>query len=195
MAFVGMRYVVASPVATEVAGSDLTYGTGFVVGKAISANVTKNRNTNPLYADDAIAEDDNGITGMSVEINVDDLTEAVRADLLGLSVTTSGTPAAVDYYEETDAAAPYVGFGYMRVRRKSGTTTYQGVWYHKVQFGDTSESAQTRGENIEWQTPTLTGTVFGVSNESSGKKHFRRIKEFSTEALAKTWLDGLAGIT
>lgn len=196
MAFVGLRYPVAAPVATDTAGTAITYSTGFVVGKAITANIKKNHNTNPLYADDTIAEMDNGITGMTIELNVDDLSDSVRADLLGLStVNTSGTSVTVDYYEETDNAAPYVGFGYIRVRRKGGSTTYQGVWVHKVQFGEDNESTQTKGENIEWQTPTLNGTVFGVQNDTSGKIKYREIKPFETETAAKTWLNGKAGIT
>ena len=55
MAFVGMRYVVAAPVDTETPGTGITYGNGFVVGKAIQANLTITRNNNPLYADDTIA--------------------------------------------------------------------------------------------------------------------------------------------
>lgn len=195
MAFIGLRYPVAALVATEVAGSDLTYSSGFVVGKAVSASITKNHNTNPLYADDAVAEMDNGITGMTIEFGVDDITDAVRADLLGLVAVSSGTPSALDHYDETDAAAPYVGFGFIRVRRKGGSTTYQGVWCHKVQFGEDSESSQTKGENIEWQTPTLTGTVFGVQNDNTGAIKYREIKPFDTAAAAQTWLNSKAGIS
>lgn len=193
MAFVGLRYPVAAPVATEVSGSGLTYSAGFVVGKAISANITKNRNTNPLYADDAIAENDNGVTGMTIEFGVDDVMDDVRSQLLGL-VAVTGTGTAIDHYDETDAAAPYVGFGYIRVRRKAGATTYQGVWFHKVQFGEDNEASQTKGESIEWQTPTLNGTVFGVQNDSTGAIKYREVKPFTSEADAKTWLNTKAGI-
>lgn len=196
MAFIGMRYPVASPISAIASGGAITYGDGFVVGKAISANITKNHNTNPLYADDTIAEMDNGITGMTIEFGVDDITDTVRADLLGLSVVnTTGETPTVDHYEETDASAPYVGFGYIRVRRKNGTTTYQGTWFHKVQFGEDSEAGQTKGESIEWQTPTLNGTIFGITNDTSGKIKYRDIKSFDTEAAAKNWLNTKAGIS
>lgn len=192
MAYIGMRYPVASKIATESAGSEPTYGTGFVVGKAISANLTITRNDNPLYADDAIAEEDNGITAMSIEVGTDDLDESVQENLLGVKKDATGTPIL---YFDTDAAAPYVGFGYIRVRRLNGATKFQAIWMHKVQFGQTSETAQTKGESIEWQTPTITGRAMGVSLNSPAAISFRKRAVFETEAAAKTWLNTQANIS
>ena len=77
MAFVGMLHPVAATIATEAEGAAITYNAGMVIGKAIQGNVTWNRPDNPLYADDATAEDDNGLTGGSIELGVDDLTDAI----------------------------------------------------------------------------------------------------------------------
>lgn len=191
MAYVGLRYPVVATVKTEVTGQALEYNPGMVMGKAISANINWTRNENPLYADDVIAEEDNGITGGSVEFNADDIDVAVRAYALGLEAVGQGG----DVYEETGASAPYVGFGYMRVRRKNGATTYEAYWCHKVQFGESTENAQTKGETIEWQTPTLNGSIMGAFIDSSGNPKFRRRKICQTAAEAITWLNGLAGIT
>lgn len=184
MAFIGMRKVVAAPVATEPSGDMPTYSAGFVVGKAIAGNLTINRSDNPLFADDAIAENDNGITSMSLELGVDDIDEAVRTQLLGL--VTEGENAAQQYLD-TDASAPYVGVGYIRVRRKAGVTSFQALWYPKVQFSETAENAATKNESIEWQTPSITGTVFGVDGPNNSKV-FRIYKFFTTEAAAYAWL-------
>lgn len=192
MAFIGMRHVVAAKVATETPGQALTYSAGMVVGKAIQGNLTWNRNDNPLYADDAIAENDNGATGGSIELGTDDLLDAVRAYLLGDEAVTSG---GTTEYETTDEPAPYVGFGYVRVRIKNGVTTYQAVWYHKAQFGENTENAQTKGQTIEWQTPTIAGRIMGVQNDASGTIRFRRRATFETLAAAVAWLDAKANIT
>lgn len=193
MAFIGMRHPVAAPITAETEGSAITYGAGKVVGKAISGSITWNRPDNPLYADDAIAEDDNGITGGTLEFGADDIDDEARVMLLGL-VKTSGTTSTPDIYDITDAAAPYVGFGYMRVRRKGGVTTYQAIWYHKIQFSENSEEANTKGETIEWGTPTLSGKVFGVMIDSTGAHKYRQHANFETEADAKAWLNAKAGI-
>lgn len=197
MAYIGLRHPVVAPIDTETPGTGITYKAGRVLGKAIAANLTWNRPDNPLYADDAIAENDNGVTDGSVEFNADDLTDDDRAAVLGLvALQSSGqTPAPTGVYRVTDAAAPYVGFGYVRVRRKSGATSFQGIWYHKVQFAEESENAQTKGQQIEWGTPTITGRVMGVQLDSSGEIAFRDQKIFDSEAAAVAWLDGLANIT
>lgn len=195
MAFVGLQHVVAAPITTETEGQALVYGAGMVIGKAIQANLTLNRNDNPLYADDAEAENDNSITGGSIELGVDDLLDAARVMVLGDEAITSGSGAAeTTEYETTSESAPYVGFGYLRVRRKNGVTSYQALWYHKVQFGETTENAQTKGQNIEWQTPTITGRLMGVQNDATLKQRFRRRATFDTLAEAVAWLDAKAGI-
>lgn len=196
MAFIGMRHVVAATIATETPGAALTYNAGMVVGKAIQGNLTWDRNDNPLYADDAIAENDNGATGGSIELVTDDLLDTVRAYLLGDEAVSVGTgTSATTEYESTEEPAPYVGFGYMRVRVKNGVTSYQAVWYHKAQFGEATENAQTKGQTIEWQTPTLTGRIMGVNDNANGTIRFRRRATFDTAAAATAWLDEKAGIT
>lgn len=194
MAFIGMRHPVAAPITAETEGSAITYGAGMVVGKAISGKLTWDRPDKPLYADDAIAEDDNGVTGGTLEFGADDIDDEARVMMLGLVKENGTGTGATPTYHITDAPAPYVGFGYMRVRRKNGATSYQGLWYHKVQFGETTEEAQTKGESIEWGTPTLSCRVFGVAIDASGAKKYRQHKLFDTEAACKAWLDGLAGI-
>lgn len=193
MAFIGMRHVVASVLSAHTSGSEPTYGTGEVIGKAITGNLTINRNTNPLYADDVIAEEDNGITGMELELGLDDLSEDSQAYLGLLVKKTAGTPSVTTYYE-TSAASNYVGVGYIRVRRKGGTTSYQAIWIYKAMFAKNSENAQTKGETIEWQTPTINGTCVGLSVDSSGDETFRKIQTFSSESAAISWLDGLANV-
>ena len=200
MAFIGMRHVVAAPVSAHTPGSEPTYGTGFDVGMAITGNLTINRNNNPLYADDVIAEDDNGITGMELELGVDDLTDEVEADM-GLvkevtSTTGEGQSAVITKtYYDTDKPALDLGLGYMRVRRKAGTTTFQALWIFKTKFSKNSENAQTKGESIEWQTPTVNGRCAGLDVDGSGELRFRKRQNFTTEAAAAAWLDDLAGIT
>ena len=195
MAFIGLRYPVAAAFAQTTEGTMPTYTGGTVVGKAIQANLTKTHNQNPLYADDAIAEDDNSLTAMSLTLGVDDLADTVRAALLGdIAVETGSPAAATGEYDEGSVSSAPVGFGYIRVRRKGGVTKYQAIWYWKMLFSEDSEDTQTRGESIEWQTPTITGRAQGCYIDDSGVAKFRRRKTFDSETEAKTWLNAKAGI-
>ena len=196
MAFIGMRHVVMAKIASHTPGTEPTYSAGKVAGKAITGNLTIKRNDNPLYADDVIAEDDNGITSMNLELGVDDLDEETQAyiGLLEEVETGTGTTAVTTYYENA-AAANDVGVGYMRVRRKAGVTTFQGIWIYKTLFSKNAENSQTKGESIEWQTPTLNGRCMGLNVDGGNEPTFRKIRNFTTEAAAEEWLDGLAEIS
>lgn len=197
MAMIGMRHVVATPITAHTDGSEPTYGTGKIVGRAMTANLTINRANNPLRADDIDAEDDNGITGMQIQIGVDDIPEEVQVDPLGLleKVTTGSGDNEQTYYLESAKSGNYVGMGYMRVRRYKGVTSYQGIWIYKSLFGFTNESAETKQETINWQTPTLDGKAEALQTRLSGEPVFRKKANFTTAAACIAWLDGLAGIS
>ena len=63
MAFVGMKHVIAAPIKTETSGQAVTYDTGVVIGAAISATLNITRNSEGLYADDALKESGNPENG------------------------------------------------------------------------------------------------------------------------------------
>ena len=195
---VGMVYPVAAKVNTYTVGTSITYTSGQAVAEAISANISWNRNDGHFYGDNVELDSDNGVTGYTISFEPSGLTDAVRALLLG-EVSKGSSSAA--YYTITDAAAPDVGFGYIRVMRSkatgsaaAATTTYEGWWYHKLKFAITSEEARTKEASIEWRVPTLEGTGTGVSLDNTGVLQFADHKTFDTLAAAKTWLNGKAGI-
>ena len=194
MAYIGLRYPAVAKVFGHTDGSGVSYSAGMMMGRAIEANLTINRNNNPLYADDRIAEDDTGITGMEITLNLDDIDETVQAYMLGVTETQDQGETEPSY-TDTDESAPEVGFGYIRVRRKNGVTTFQVVWYYKATFALTDETAQTKGESIEWQTPSITGRIMGVSIDSSGALTYRLRKNFATEAAALAFLKSMAEIS
>lgn len=195
MAFVGMQHVVAAKITAKPDNAMPTYSAGMVIGKAIQAELSITRNSNPLYADDVVAEDDNSITAMSVSIGMDDFSEEAQA-YLGLLKEVAGSGTDDKTYYETSGSADSAGLGYMRVRRKGGITTYQGVWVLDVLFGVESENSQTKGESIEWQTPTVTGKAAAhmITTVDPSEPVFRMKKNFSTAAACITWLDEQAGI-
>lgn len=197
MAFIGMRHVVMAELESHTPGSEPTYkaGTGRDVGLAINGNLTINRNSNPLYAEDSVAEDDNGITGMELELGTDDLDDETQ-EAMGLvkAITTGPGDTAVKTYYDSSAPSKKMGLGYVRVRRKHGVTSFQAVWGFSARFSLNSENSQTKGESIEWQTPVVNGKFEGLDTDGSGDFNYRKRQNFATEALAGAWLDSLAGI-
>ena len=195
MAAIGLRYPVAAPIETEVAGSAITYDDGMHIGPARAANLTLDRGNTPFYGNDIIQDQDNGITGGTLEFESTQLTADERVLLLGEKAT-----ATTGEYADTDEASPYVGFGFMRVLRQKDLSTgtisvvYETWWFHKVQFSETAMTGNTKENTIQWQAPRITGTIFGVDIDSSGANHYYLRAEHSSEATAQAWLDGMAEI-
>ena len=191
MAFVGLLYAVAAPIQQEADGQPIIYGKGQVVGGMMTAEISYTRNSNPLYADDRVKEEDNSITGGTIKLGVDDASDEARVMLLG---DVKEGEAGEETYHETGESAPYVGTGYIRVRRKDNKTSYIAYWVHKAIFGLGTESAKTKGQSIEWQTPTLEGSIMGVKNNPALQVRFRERRTFARESEARAWIDKKAGI-
>ena len=189
MASIGMQY----PVWAELTGESnhtQTYGTGIVLGRAVSANLTWEKDDGELRGDDAVAETDNGITGYTIDISTTELEEEKEAAVLGYQKV--GT---TDEYEITDDSAPYGGFGYIRVMKRRGVRLFKALWYPKLQFSSGNETDNTKQRQISWGTPTINGKGLVVYNDESGKAKFRQHQVFTTLAAAKTYLNGKANIT
>nr|DAG42176.1 MAG TPA: tail tube protein [Caudoviricetes sp.] len=193
MAHIGMKYPVAAPW-TE----GETYTKGFVVGKAIKFTGTPNKNDVDLYADDGIAETDKSVKDIGVSLNVDDLDLKVQADLLGHDYTeasageSGGTATPESVEVGSDDVAPYFGTGFYKRRRKNNVTSFTAIWLYKVQYSEPTEEAETKGESVNFQTPTIEGKAYPV--EISGKTKLYKKAVFEKEEAAKAWLDGLAKV-
>lgn len=190
MAFIGLSHPVWAPFAgDEIEGQAIQYGKGVVIGEAIMAEVAFNRSDARLYANNKLTESDNSITGGTVRINVDDIDEAVLAQIMDMETGDDGE------YIETGDATPYGGFGYVRTGKKKTKMRHVAMWVYKVQMGINTDSANTKGQQTEYQTPTLEGNMMGVIVDAGMKVKYRERKSFETEAEAIAWLDAKANIT
>ncbi len=192
MAKIGLLNPVYAPITSEPQNAALVYGTGKQFAHAMQAGVAYSKNDATLYGDDTVIESDNGVTGAEITLGVDDIEESDQVALLGTEKTGE---TGSEEYETTDASAPYVGTGYVQVRKKAGAVSYIGNWFHKVQFSIPDEDTKTKGEKIEWQTPTIKGKAMGVYLDDTGKLRFKTSRTFATLALAMAWLNGKANIT
>lgn len=183
MAMIGLKYPVAAKYSAS--GTTVSYTEGRVLGKAISISTTVNSTDVKLYADDDIAEQVQEFSNGTCSINIDDADDEVSAWLLGHDKAEDG-----DLVNKYTDIAPYVGMGFYGRRRKDNAESYRAIWYTKVMFKDPGDALTTKGENIEFQTPTFEGTL---SRAADGI--WRRTKTFTTEAEACEWLNKLAGIT
>ena len=189
---VGMMYPVWAPLTTHTDGSMPTYSAGSVIQEAISATVTREYANNPLYGDDKIVDDDNGMTGMTISFESTGLTDAERKMLFGEEdYGTSG----VSGQWVSDNETPWGGFGYIRKMRDNGTKKFEAWWTLKIKFQEETQATNTKQGAIQWNTPTLNGRAAGLDVDGTDKQRFQLHKSFDTITAAKSWLNALAGIT
>lgn len=197
MAHIGMKYPVAAP--WKEGG---TYeGEGIVIGKAIQFTGTPNKNDVELYADDDVAETDKSLKDMGTSLNVDDVSLAIQAKLLGHTykdaVTEGENPSPGEMEIGTDDVAPYFGVGFYKRRRKNNVTSFTAIWLYKVQHSEPTEEAATKGDTTNFQTATIEGKAYPVQitdADGNTKMSVGKKLTFTTEVAAKTWLNKQANI-
>lgn len=189
---VGMMYPVFAPLTSHTDGSMPVYGTGFVIHEARTATVTREYANNPLYGDDRIVDDDNGMTGLTISFESTGLSDTDRKALFGEDeYGTSG----VSGLWVSDNETPWGGFGFIRKMRDAGTKKFEAWWTLKIKFQEESQTTSTKEGSITWNTPTLSGRGAGLYVDSSDKQRYQLHKTFDTASAAKAWLNGLANIS
>ena len=189
MAKVGLKYPVYA--FAEDNGSSISYSGGAVLAKAISANVSIETNDVKLYADDGIVERDKSFAGGEIEMGIDDLPDKAKVDLLDY---TEGAVVDIETgakeLSTAGAEPPFVGFGFYG-KCKKWTNYWRAIWLIKTQFAEPNEEFKTQGESVEFSTPTIKAAIMSASWDTT---YWKEQGTFSTEAKAKAWLDGKAGI-
>lgn len=188
MARIGMKYPVWAPLESENNGSMPTYGKGVVIGAAIAGTITIQRNTTELYADDMLKESDNGVSGGTISLEVDGISEEARVAVMGNVKNADGS------VDMTGDPSPYGGYGYIEEESLNNVKSYSGMWVFKTMLGQNTINANTRGQNTSFATATMDGTMHAVLPEADMKNHFYRRKQFANLDEAYAWLNGLAHI-
>lgn len=195
MAGIGLYGVYYAP-ATVANGIVTGYGESKMMGKAISAEFEPNNpDENNLYANNGIAETDaSGASGGTLTLTLDRMTGDVAADLYGLtkdevSVTVDETEVKGSRIVRTgnETSAP-VGVAFIRWNQEDNNRDHhEVVIYRRVTFSMPTESAETMGESVEWQTPEIEGVVVG--KEGDGTNAWYESVEFATQAAAIQYIE------
>ena len=189
---VGMLYPVWAPLTAHTDGSMPTYGTGRVIQEARNATINREYANNPLYGDDRIVDDDNGLTGLTMSFESTGLSKQDRLTLLGEEdseiIGISGTFVS-------DNETPWGGFAYIRKMRENGVKKFEAWLTLKIKFQEETQATQTKEGQISWGTPTLNGRAAGLYVDSSDKQRYQLHETFATIAEAKTWINNLLHVS
>ena len=148
MATIGLRDVHYAKVTADTATS-CTYEVPKKVAGAISANVNPNTSSATLFADDGPYDSSVTLGNIELELNLADIPPDAASELLG---HTNGANKVL--VKKASDQPPYVALGYRSLKSDG---TYRYTWLYKGKFTDGEQNNQTKGDSIEYQTPTITG--------------------------------------
>ncbi len=189
---VGMMYPVFAPIVSHTDGSMPTYGTGVVIQEARNCTISKTYNNNPLYGDDRIVDDDNGLQELTASFEPTGLSDSDRVLLFGEEEMSVG---GLTCQVESDNATPYGGFGYIRKMRDNGVKKFEAWVILKIKFQEESQATNTKEGSISWGTPTLNGRAAGIYIDSTESLRWRVHETFETMAAAKSWLNTVLNVS
>lgn len=162
MSTIGFDQLYYAPI-TEDASGDETYGTPALLAKAISCDLSVELAEAILYADDAAAEVIKAFKEGKLSLGIDDIGVDKAKVLTGSTVDSNGVLIS----SGEDIGAPVaIGFRAMKANGK-----YRYFWLYRVQFGVPATNLQTKGDSINFQTPTIEGTVMQRHKQSVIGKH------------------------
>ncbi len=150
MATIGLDKLYYSKI-TEDANGDETYGKPQSLAKAMTAELSVELAEATLYADDGAAEVVKEFQSGTLTLGVDNIGLSVAADLTGATVDKNNVLVSTS----EDGGDPVaVGF-----RAKKANGKYRYFWLYRVKFGIPATNLTTKGESIEFSTPSIEGTV------------------------------------
>ena len=158
------------------------------VGDAMSAQLELKFAEGRLYAESKLAEYIKLATGGTISLAVKYIKKAAPAMLYGC---TSDTSKENLKFSAKDIANS-VGVGFCSPDKIAGWTKYSSVWVPKALFGPPSLSYQTKGENIQFNTPTTTGEFLA---DDSADELLLETETVDTAEAAVAWIKGKLGET
>ena len=171
---------------TEAADGTPSYSDGQKMGKAVSASVSITNNSATLYGDDALAESDTSFANGTITLGLTDDDDTIFAPLLGHTLDDG------EVVKTSSDTAPYVGVGRILTKMVNGARKYKVNFLYKVKFSEPSNDETTKGETVEFSTPSIEGMI---STLSDNKGTWGISKTFSDIEDAISYLKGLLNIT
>ena len=162
MATIGMDSLFYAKITEDAQGVE-TYGTPKILAKAIKADLSIELAEASLFADDALAHAIKLFKSGKLSLGVEDIGMEVASDLTGARIDDNGVLVASG---EDDGCLMAVGF-----RALKPDNRYRYFWLFRVKFAVPSTNLQTKGDSIQFQTPTVEGTIMRRNKADADGKH------------------------
>lgn len=162
MATIGLDNLFYAKITEDLNGNE-TYATPIPLAKAMTANLQINTIEGKLYADDVLDTLLREFSDGTISFGIKDIGPSIAADLTGAVLDSNGVLVSTN-----DQQASPVAIGF-RSKKSSGKYLY--LWLYRVLFGIPAEAYETKGNAINFQTPTLEGVILRRTKLDGLGKH------------------------
>lgn len=168
----------------------VSYTQAMRAGRGVSVDVQPNTSSdNKFRADNVDAESADGIfTGGTTELVIDGFFKPAARLMFGWPEADGNGWT----HEGDSAVAPYVALGFIEKAMSDGITLYTPYIIRKGKFATPGTSAQTQESDINWQTQSLSMSMFRDDTEEHAWRSIGA--DFSTEAAAEEALKEMFGV-
>lgn len=185
MAYIGLAKFTVAKLGTTGA-----YTEGFSCGHAMSMNIAPQYAEGSLFGDNMKVEYDKEFKYADITIETTSLPIKAHEVMFGHTISEgSGSSNDSIAFKATDESG-YVGVGVYVTEKVDGKKKYVACWMPKCKFSEGEDAFKTKGDNIEYQTPSISGQAL-ASDDGTWKE----VEVFGTEEAAIAWVNEKAGIT
>ena len=169
------KFHYAVQTAEDSATADATYGTAKAVPGLVSIEVTTEAQSNTLYADNGPYETASAMGAVNVSIDLADLPLEVQADLLGHTYDSTNKTLI----KKASDNAPYAAILFEFLM---GNGVKQAVKLYKGKFSEPAQNGQTKGENVEFGTNSITAQFVQLKGKDGNAGKWEFLQEFAANA-------------
>ena len=175
MAQIGLKNIYYATLTKDDA-EGTTYGTPKKIGNAVSVDINPTTNTANLYGDDMAVATDITLNEIAITIETTDIPLEDQAALLGHTFdSVEGSLTAKGSDTSPDVALLF--------ESEKHDGDIRCVKLLKGKFAPSQETINTKGDNLEYQVPQLTGTF--VARQSDGA--WKITKDFAKGSDTADW--------
>lgn len=150
MATIGLDKLYYSVITEDKDGNE-TYATPVKLAKAMTAELSVELAEETLYADDAAAEVVKEFQSGTLSLGIDDIGTTAAEILTGAKIDDNNVLVSTS----DDTSLPVA----IAFRAKKSNGKYRYFWLYRVKFGIPETNLTTKGDSIEFSTPTIEGTI------------------------------------
>jgi len=178
MATIGLRDVYYALLKVDPADGVAEYEEPVRMVGAISANINPNTSTATLFADDGPADSAATLGEISLELNLSDIPLKTQAVVLGHTYENG------ILRKKGADVPPWLAIGF-RTLKSNGK--YRYYWLNKGKFAIPEDDLATKGDSIEFKTPTISGAFVKRDSDDEWQRVGDEDDEEFTAAMKENW--------